>query len=79
MKDNVTTQKNRILGYLQNGGKLTALNALQNFGCFRLASRIFDLKREGWAIKSEKIKLDGKSCSCYYISKGVSFNEDSFD
>ena len=32
---------------LLSGGSITALEALREFGCYRLASRISDLKREG--------------------------------
>lgn len=33
------------------GHSITQLDALRDFGCFRLASRISDLKREGMNIK----------------------------
>ena len=32
---------------LLSGGSITALEALREFGCYSLASRISDLKREG--------------------------------
>ena len=38
------TQCNRILAYLRKGLTLTSLEALNLFGCFRLASRIHDLR-----------------------------------
>jgi len=38
------TQTEVILDFLLKGGKLTALQALDKFGCFRLASRINDIK-----------------------------------
>ena len=37
------SQKERILQFLQSGGSLTSLEALQRFGSARLASRISDL------------------------------------
>ena len=46
------TQTKAIRAHLLNGGSLTALEALNLFGCFRLASRInelavdMDIKRE---------------------------------
>ena len=39
-----------IKAHLQAGYSLTALEALQRFGCFRLAARIADLKKEGMHI-----------------------------
>ena len=52
-------QKQRILEYLQAGGSLTALEALQRFGASRLASRISDLiVNEGHTeIKKEFIQV----------------------
>lgn len=39
------SQLDQILAVLESGGTLTALDALEDFGCSRLASRITDLKR----------------------------------
>lgn len=62
------SQKKRILAYLQTGKSLTQMEALFNFGCFRLASRICELRDDGWGIKSESIKLDnGKIVSSYRL------------
>lgn len=36
---------------LLSGGSITPLEALRDFGCYRLASRISDLKKEGLNIK----------------------------
>lgn len=44
------TQAQKILAWLKSGHKLTALEALNRFGCMRLASRISDLA------KSHKIR-----------------------
>lgn len=38
------SQTNKILNYLLSGGKLTAGDALRKFDCFRLASRIRDIR-----------------------------------
>lgn len=45
-------QCNKILAYIRENGSITPLDALREFGCMRLASRISDLKRLGYAIKS---------------------------
>ena len=50
------TQVERIADYLKQGNSITALEALQKFDCFRLTSRICDIrKRYGWNIASKRI------------------------
>jgi hypothetical protein len=39
------SQNALIKGWLLNGYSITQLEALNQFGCFRLAARIADLKR----------------------------------
>ena len=46
-----TTQCERILRYIEENGSITQLDALKEFGCMRLASRISDLKRQGVPVK----------------------------
>ena len=41
------TQCDKILSYIEEKGSITQLDALREFGCMRLASRISDLKRQG--------------------------------
>lgn len=45
------THKRLIRERLLNGGSITALEALREYGCYRLASRISDLRQEGMQIK----------------------------
>ena len=51
------SQNKRIKAYLLSGRSITPLDALYQFGCFRLGARINDLKREGVPIKSEMIEI----------------------
>ena len=51
------SQNKQIAEHLKSGKKITALDALYQFGCFRLAARIDNLKKEGMAIKSETIAI----------------------
>ena len=46
------TQNQRILDYMSEFGSITQLEALQDLGIMRLASRISDLKRLGYPIES---------------------------
>lgn len=47
------TQCDAILDYIKTHGEITQLEALQEIGCMRLASRINDLKRRGVSIEKE--------------------------
>ena len=49
------TQKKRILRHLQDFGSITSLEAMQEYGIARLASRISELKKQGVAITSETV------------------------
>lgn len=54
--DNETTsQEERILEALENGEKLTPMDALRRWGCFRLGARIFGLKSRGHNIETKMI------------------------
>lgn len=46
-------QTERILQYMRDFGSITQLEAIRDISCMRLGTRIFDLKREGYAIKKE--------------------------
>lgn len=63
------SQKNQILKYLMRGGKITPIMALIKYNCLRLGGRIFELRKEGWPVKSENYKLrSGKIVSRYFIT-----------
>jgi len=47
------TQCERIVQYMKDFGSITTLQAFTDLGCTRLASRVTDLKRQGYDIKSE--------------------------
>ena len=63
MNDNPNTatsasQTKQILEYMKQGNKITPLEALRKFGCFRLTSRIWDIERlTGVRPKRERIKV----------------------
>ena len=57
-----------IAAYLNEGNTLTSLEALNKFGCFRLASRIHDLKDSGMHIAKTMVTGDnGKRYAQYSI------------
>lgn len=47
------TQTEKIMRHLEEYGSITPLDALQEYGIMRLASRICDLKKAGVAITKE--------------------------
>ena len=47
------TQCDRILRHLRDYGTISSLEAITEYGILRLASRINDLKRQGYPITSE--------------------------
>lgn len=66
---NTATQSEQILKHLRSGKHLTALEALNRFGCLRLAARIKDLKDDGHAIESERVELaNGKKVASYRLT-----------
>lgn len=50
--DHKPTQNERILQYMNDFGSITQMDALQDLGVMRLASRISDLRRLGYSIES---------------------------
>ena len=63
------SQNKQIADYLNKGKKLTTLDALNKFGCFRLASRINDLRNDGMKISTKIIKLENKKQIAQYSLK----------
>ena len=63
------TQRQQILEYLQRGNRLTPIEALNKFGCFRLAAVIHRLKQDDHDIKAATVTWDGKQFAQYYISQ----------
>lgn len=68
------TQADRIIQYMQDFGSITQMQALQDLGCLRLASRISELRKNGHAINRRMIKVKnryGESCSVAEYSLAV--------
>ena len=80
-----TSQKKQIREYLESGGKLTAMAALDFWGCWNLKGRIYDIREEyhdEWLaqkprnkkpmkeIKTEMVTTkSGKRIALYYIER----------
>lgn len=67
------TQNDRVLQYIREFGSITQLEALQDLGVMRLASRVSDLRRQGVKIasKTEAVKNRyGETCHIKRYSLG---------
>ena len=54
------TQCEMILQYIEENGSITQLDALKEFGCMRLASRMCDIKKMGYPVKMEMEKAKNR-------------------
>lgn len=65
----ISSQANAILKHMQEGNGITPMDALNLCGCFRLSARIADLKRKGYPIVTEKVKVEGgKYVARYHLA-----------
>lgn len=77
MKNSNPTQAQRVLDYIDQFGSITQLEALQDLGVMRLASRISDLKRMGYPITSDMETVQnrfGENCKIKRYSLAVCDN-----
>lgn len=62
------SQAHDILEALKAGDKITPLDALQRFGCFRLGARVHELRQTGLDVKSRLVATpSGKHVSEYSL------------
>ena len=65
-----STQCVKVLQYMRQFGSINQLEALQDIGCMRLASRISDLRGQGYSIgrrmKSSKNRYGDDVCFAEY-------------
>lgn len=65
-KKDVNSQSSLILNSLSKGEKLTSLDILKKFGCFRASARIYDLRARQYPIETKMIVLpNGKRVAQY--------------
>ena len=62
-------QNRVILNYLESGGSLSPIEALNKFQCFRLAARVRDLRKAGHDIQTTTVREDGKKYAVYSLPK----------
>lgn len=60
------SQTEKILEHLKSGRTLTPLEALQEFGCLRLAARVWELRSQGYDIQArDRVLPNGKHVAAY--------------
>lgn len=60
MKHTRPTQAQRIIDYIEQFGSITQYQALKDLGVMRLASRISELRRDGYEITSKHITVKNR-------------------
>jgi len=61
------SQQIQILTYLKKHNGITAVEALNHCGCFRLAARIHDLRMQGHRIESTRVETKNGSVIARYF------------
>lgn len=56
-----------IRKYLEAGKRLTPIEALNKFDCFRLASRVEELRGDGIPVRTEMVAERGKRFARYSL------------
>ena len=57
MKQN---QASRIVDYMRDHGSITALEAMRDLGCYRLAARIHDIKEMSYQITRDFVSVPNR-------------------
>jgi hypothetical protein len=64
------SQRVEILRHLAKGKSITPLEALDRFGCFRLAARIDEIRASGHNVVTEKVRTsNGARVARYRIAQ----------
>ena len=62
------TQVQQIQDHLFDGKSITPLEALNQYGCFRLAAVIHILRKDGISIETENVPQNGKTFAKYFLT-----------
>lgn len=69
-------QAQMILSALLAGERITPMDALREFGSWRLAARVRDLRESGWNVLSERVSDGERTYAQYHIPLGCPRIED---
>ena len=62
------SQIDSIRAHLLRGKPITPIQALNLFGCFRLAAAIFNIRAEGYTVDTEMVHRKGKKWASYTLT-----------
>ena len=62
------SQIDGIRAHLLRGKPITPIQALNLFGCFRLAAVIFNIREEGYTVETEMVHRNGKKWASYTLT-----------
>jgi hypothetical protein len=62
------TQLENVKEHLEDGNKITPMEALQLFGSFRLSAIIFRLRQSGYPIITHNVTRNGKTFAEYELT-----------
>ena len=65
------TGKERILNYLKENKSITQLQAINLFWDWRLSDKIYRLKKDGYNIRTEQLKVKRTDGTNAYVSKYI--------
>lgn len=60
------TQTRRVLDYMERHGSITQQEAIEAFSCYRLAAKIFELRKEGYVIETVRVPFRNEYTDGYY-------------
>ncbi len=63
------TQAERVLKYIRDFGSITQLEAMKDIGVMRLASRISDLRKDGYNIEGKMEAVENRYGEKCYIKR----------
>jgi hypothetical protein len=64
------SQEQQVLNALKKGRKITPMDAIMEWNCYRLGGRIYDLREQGWNIKTDMVKSSsGKRFAMYSLGR----------
>ena len=58
-----------ILDYMREFGSITPLEAIRDIGCYRLAARISDLRKDGYDIVTEPLAVRNRYGKTSIVAK----------
>lgn len=59
-KEKKPTQKDKVLRYIREVGKITSWDAYSQLGITQLATRIFELKQDGYCFKKTRVNTKNR-------------------